>query len=614
MNIRKFIRLFAIFTFVYFCFELKVSAANIDFCDFSSISELDNKYSYGTIFCTETTSIVPLCEVEIEGNDYIANTNEDLIVKITDCAIDEDHDLCDVIVTIDNAIHFYGEDYRNKFRLSYSANIANNTFSTSHVGEIMYIVVPSIHSEKDVTLDYYKAGSNERANINGVCGMVLNLNVPAATGARWIKKNKPTSGFCLGNEAVASQYDAKVYWDTSSNYISINNTYNALECPSRYREGTFKDNVCLIVQDEKASFKIKYGGIDCSLGLVFTSPYKFVNPAPEIIATKSEVLENEEFSIELYQYVPNNYFASILSFINNNNLYTGFELQAIIYNSSIKNIGLPMVENESDQDVSQLFELQIQDGIISASLKPEYLNSRDFYNHLYVLKFPVSYKENNNSLNSQDFGVQGITNISADMQDAGVVITRVKTILSIYETWNDNNNIDNTRGQNSVIDIYNGETQIQIINLNEENSWHEDVEALKYDENGNLLEYRIAKENPQDCYDMWIENLIIYNNLNCLIRVNYIDKYSNIRILDQEILYGIAGGSTTVSIKDFEGYEIEAIPETNVIFDRKEKEVNIYYKRKLPELPAAGSSGMILNYILGEVFLSFGILIYKNGG
>ena len=198
-----------------------------------------------------------------------------------------------------------------------------------------------------------------------------------------------------------------------------------------------------------------YGGTSCGITFCFFSPYQYVTPEPNISVDKDMVYENEEYNVKVSQYVPNNYYANLVKFINLNSYYTSFKIMANVNGYKYKNLDMSKVKvyNSTDNDVSSMFDISLKNETITATLKPEYLEKMNFYNNIYYLKIPLKYIENNDNKTRKDFTVDGFSNISNEEKQAGNVETMVKIDIPIKKVWNDKNNKFNSRPNKIVVDI-----------------------------------------------------------------------------------------------------------------------------------------------------------------
>lgn len=465
----------------------KSEAYTAEFSDFSATSKLNEKYSFGTMFWTEKTEVIPISapytsteSAEKENGlykAYGAEVNQQIKLKITNCAIDEDNDLCDVILTVTPietlkeirtlerwSFYLYtGEELTNfdssgkilvnVLSITKQFNIENRTISTCNPGDLMLFDLNTIFTESKLTLDYYKAGTQNKANINGVAGFISNLNVAAEKFRQY--QHEFTDFFCEGNEAVVPNCNSKIYYDSSSPKTEKSEEWGGVYATNSYVAGNWKNNSCLILEDEKSKFEMLYGGTSCGITFCFFSPYQYVTPEPNISVDKDMVYENEEYNVKVSQYVPNNYYANLVKFINLNSYYTSFKIMANVNGYKYKNLDMSKVKvyNSTDNDVSSMFDISLKNETITATLKPEYLEKMNFYNNIYYLKIPLKYIENNDNKTRKDFTVDGFSNISNEEKQAGNVETMVKIDIPIKKVWNDKNNKFNSRPNKIVVDI-----------------------------------------------------------------------------------------------------------------------------------------------------------------
>ena len=90
--------------------EVQPRAVSVTYKDWADYSRLESRYSYSTLFWTDRTEVENIdCEMVI-GDYYYGTEGKDFQIKITNCAIDMDGDLCDVIISINNIKNFKSQD------------------------------------------------------------------------------------------------------------------------------------------------------------------------------------------------------------------------------------------------------------------------------------------------------------------------------------------------------------------------------------------------------------------------------------------------------------------------------------------------------------------------
>ena len=192
-----------------------------------------------------------------------------------------------------------------------------------------------------------------------------------------------------------------------------------------------------------------------SITFGFFSPYKYSTPNPSISVDKTMVYENEEYNVKVSQYVPNNYYANLVKFVDSNLFYSSFQIIANVNGYKYKNLDLSRVKvfDRENKDVSSMFDISLKDGAFTATLKAEYLENMNFYNNLYYLNIPLQYLKNDEDKTTKDFTVDGYSNISAEKKEAGNVKTMVKIDIPIKKVWNDRNNKFSSRPGKIIINI-----------------------------------------------------------------------------------------------------------------------------------------------------------------
>lgn len=572
-----------------------VQAADSLTHDYSEISVLPNDYSYGTLYWTDDTEI-SFIEDENNTDDYhtvnrygendfgeyavryeqwVANHNKIIGIKITNCAEDKDGDMCDVICKVSNIQPFNAGEDRGDGKHSI-ANIWVGKYRNSNLIEIWF---NASSASGHFSMQYLKHGTNTKASITHVASAIMDIDVLGddSTNKTW----GGAEGFTIDG-ANGEVYYKKGNWIVDVEGEKGVRVPNASVGASGRVENN--DNLHLyssavateVLTD--ATYKLFYSGSGCGIGYVFASPYNFNLGNPVKKVNKSVVSEGEVFNYKITQYVPNNYYADELNFIDNvDGKYTSFTLKDEL-NSNLNLEGTPTIKNENGKDVTSLFNITTDGNTITATAKSENLTNVDFYAHSYTLIIPVSVKS------GTGIDVEKISNVSTT-----VAVTRkgaeTKTSNPVDTNFKYNEKIDAT--------IDNGTTQIidgtNIGNPNSTTTYTKTVKRgdstnievkFKADDIHNIKTVTIDEnqvnlsdctENDDGSYSYFISESNINKDINhnvvvttelkeAIVNVKYVDEDGK-EIATSQILNGKINDEYTSTEKNIPNYELKETPQ-----------------------------------------------------
>ncbi len=411
-----------------------IFAANVTYKDFMDDRTLANDYSYGTLVWNENTQIINMTEdqekvIISETSDvWSAGATQEGIIKfkITNCAVDKDGDMCDAFILVDNVTRFTknvtGRQSRmgtNWFGLTTSDTYidigiqvckgidVSTDFSntSSHIDcNLLRFNFCTEYAYADFHMTYYKAGTETLANIPNVSSFIYDVDV-ANVSTNYL--TEPLKG----NEGVIPLLDSTIYYNTldqDSKFNYLTNEFGGICTPNQYyygydgaafgTTGISKATSAMIVQKTNAQFEITYTGTGCGIFYVFVSaiPYELGNPIKKV--SKANVLEDELFYYNISQYIPNNYYTSLIDLEGTNeNLY----LKLVISDSLDENLELQeniTIKNSKGQDCLSYFEISKENHQLVATVKSDALALKNFYNETYTISLPVKIKKGTTNL------------------------------------------------------------------------------------------------------------------------------------------------------------------------------------------------------------------------
>lgn len=413
---------------------VSIFAASGNSYDFNDISVLDQEYSYGQLVSTESTTILKtenctagLSDTKKQGQNQISvfgcRKDETAEIRITDCSVDADGDLCDAVCTVSNLKPFKNLPATNylapDFGLTFPEhNEENHIYAELVVGtdysdignNLIYFWLKTSAATVDFSMTYYKAGTDTPANISHNTSMFGDIDVPLndTLGAYTEEEEKGNEFVKLLNNNGNFYYNSKYYLEKTNSgtgiYAPLVHSDTGItqkqaddERVHAFGNSNRFDNISGAVMTQElidGSYSFHYGGYGCGLLYAFVSPYTYKLDSPVKEVSKETVKTNEEFVYTISQYVPNNYTSTYLNFIENaGGLYTYFIISDTLEDFLVPN-GTVTVTNESDEDVSHFFDIHLNNQTITAKVKKEFLNSTDFYTHTYKINIPVCTEKN----------------------------------------------------------------------------------------------------------------------------------------------------------------------------------------------------------------------------
>lgn len=407
----------------------KAVAAGETTHDYNELRVLDSEYSYATLFWTDGTEVV-----ELEGNEgikqettaikYDVYPGKKLNIRITKCAVDKDGNLCDVICQVDDVERF--SDANNRENGGY-ATLSIIKYKSS---ELMAFWFNTVSASGNFIMQYVKTGTTTPANITKSVASIGDIDVPHddKTGDLWLG----SEGFTL-SDAQGEVYYKKGNWlvDTENvkgvraPSVSANINKGANDEENITPEGIHKVvnnddldlyNSAVVTEDlgANATFKLFYSGFGCGIIYVFASPYTFELDNPIKRASKTSVTAGEKFNYNITQYVPNNYYASELNFIEGiNGKYSELEIKDTLNNNLTLdgNKDNIKVVDETNKTVDY-FDVTVSNKTVTATAKQDALNNVNFYAHSYTVQIPVMASSSISGTNTASISNTATTKIT----------------------------------------------------------------------------------------------------------------------------------------------------------------------------------------------------------
>lgn len=414
-----------------------------EYFDWSEAKILDKDYSFSTVYLTKKTEFKIVKSagyvhwyetnegIKIPHIDGIKTTQE-LIMLISNCAINKNGDILDVVIKINNVTPF--EEFgSNSIHIMSSVSVPgsqstpNDTDSYKtiniEIGSPILFQLHGSYSSCDFTMTYYKSGtynedtdSGELGNINAVNGFFGDVDVVS---------DKYPDNFFSGNEGFRpNNGSSTIFYDRNHHQLDdanlqgtiLQESDNGLAIKSRPQSpGSFWSKITywypttalMLTKDINSTYTFTYGGVNCGMLYYFASPYPYEISAPTKKATEKEVRQGEQFIYEISQYIPNNYYANLFNFseiydnLHSNSRFTKLTIKDTFDKALDIDKDRITITNESDVDVTDKFNISVNNNELVVTTKEDNFNNSTFYNHTYTIHVPVTLKSD----------ISGITNL-----------------------------------------------------------------------------------------------------------------------------------------------------------------------------------------------------------
>ena len=440
-NLRRSVVMTIIFALLLALVPNVMHAANVTYKGLDDDTFIDTKYSYGSLFWTEGTTVTDIGSTvseehkltKIEADEetdprivggYIikADYQDTIKIKVSKCALDEDGDLCDVVIEVKdiNEAKTLVENENDDFDYSFSLTLKktydvfyNNNLNQYHTydSKFMNIGLQAVNAKAKINLTYYKAGTSTAANINGVAATVYDIDDrpndnPEIESDSLFKENEGIRG--LYNSTI--YHSNSVYLQEMDDGIGVKpSNEEFVPEDAVHREGINKNYSCTITQDQKAKFGVEYSGIGagCGVYLVFVPmlPFKPTPPVKYVDVEKTKV--GGTYNYTATQYIPNNHNIALMdinpSFFEENE---GAEPSVSFYDSIVitdkLDEDLTINETETNKikisdykgdDITDWFVISKENNTVIATVKEDALKNEDLYCNYVNITIPVKVKE-----------------------------------------------------------------------------------------------------------------------------------------------------------------------------------------------------------------------------
>ena len=490
--------------------------------DWNAVKSIDYKYSYSTLFATENTKIEKVDTKGVQWYDgsYLSNkktkaptisnidVNESASFLITNCALDKDGDMLDVLVKIDNVKAYSESD--GKVGISVLSNKINivdqdkpdltNSSDLIENGDLIIFELKSENAYANLSLTYYKSGTFNKSTKTGTLGKIDSVN--ALFGDIDIVGTY-TESFMNGNEGVGIIGGlSKIYYNKDINHqvsepdyrgISLNGdaSNNGIKVQqntaSKKPNGLwFATSATILTDDIKdATYKFTFGGASndaehSKIYFTFNTPYSYTAPKPEYESSTKKVSPGSKFEYKITQYIPNNYHGAELNFnkivneLPSSTTFQKYELSGELDENLIlgdcAECAIKIVD-ESGADASDYFEKKFgENNQYTIKAKAEALNNILFYNHIYYFKIEAQVSDSINGAGSLENENNVTTQVGDEKESSSTTTdTDIKIVYKL------------------TVNYYNDDTKAKIA----------ESEVFEY-ESGTAYETGYAKIDPEE--------------------------------------------------------------------------------------------------------------------
>lgn len=399
---------------------------NTEYHDWSEAKILNQDYSFSTIYLTEKT------EFEIFKNDgkltwiktdsgkelpqiKSIGKNGELVMLITNSAVNKDGEVLDVLIKINNVTSYQSGGSVNalisksfSFAKSQNSPTVGKTMNLD-VGDPILFELKTTYACCDFTMIYYKSGtynyssdSGQLGNINLVNGFFGDIDAPETSQNQFLN-GKEGMRPNVGSSII--YYNKKGRQPTNSTYQDtylqeIDNGIAAKSRPNNTDVVWYATSALILTGDiSDSAYSFTYGGYSCHMIFHFSSPYPYDVVAPIKKVSEKEVRPGQEFTYDIIQYIPNNYYANLFNFSElYNNLYSNSRFTEVTIKDSFdKNLEINKdritITNEIEEEVTEKFDISISDNNLVITSKDDNFNDSTFYSHTYTVHVPVSLKK-----------------------------------------------------------------------------------------------------------------------------------------------------------------------------------------------------------------------------
>ena len=388
---------------------------------------ISSEYSYSTIFYNDNTEFKIIKSAgTITWKENAAGIKipqvtglteqDELILLVTNCAVNKDGKMLDVVIKINNidiwesgSVYFYTHNQILFLNSQKNPNSGGDYSVVPNTGDPISFELGSTTASCDFTMTYYVSGtynsttdSGTLGNVNHINGFYYDIDVPG---------NDEYSDKILGGREGITPIVGKstIYYnknrvqpdnvDTFETYLKeIDNGIAIDTVKGNTNAIWYADGMFMMTEDiNDSTLKFQYGGQGCGIYYIFATPYPYELNAPTKSVTANEITRNQTITYQINQFIPNNYYGSIMNFsemfpnLRNSTRFNLLKITDTIDSNLVIN-GNITVTNMQNEDVTSYFDITTSGNTITATGKSDYFGKLLFYNNKYTINIPVSLK------------------------------------------------------------------------------------------------------------------------------------------------------------------------------------------------------------------------------
>ncbi len=461
---------------------------NTVYKDFSQLGEQNEKYSYSSLVWTSQSQVIYLQGKRDKQHLKDGSQSKSGLIAcrayegdtiqcvITNCGVDADGSVIDVVCTVSNVKSYRGGEYAKPkdtdtaeaddedheasdfvgFRFIGIQYINDQTSPKkgdsdwiesdfTKEGHLVTMLLRASYASCDFDMTYYKSGTynttKQKANVVGVNGFFYDIDVPKTKTV----EGDRSDNLLEGNEGIIPTVGSSTIYYDKNNYdlgndkkVQMKEMDNGLCIESRnmHTNGIWFKTSAYMTTDldegKNGVYGFQYGGDNCGISYNFLSLTAFNDESinkriqeNNQLKTANNVREETQFNYVIQQYIPNNYYGHFVNFDTVYNTivdprYTSFAItDSIPTQLTITNNNNIKVKDELNQDRTDFFTINVSGNNVTVTAKEAKLQEYDFYSHTYSIIVPVQVKKDIGLTNAFDSNGKIINNASYSYQRAG---------------------------------------------------------------------------------------------------------------------------------------------------------------------------------------------------
>lgn len=615
-------------------FNVKVVFAQTSYKPFADVYTMEKDYSNSTLFLSKKTEIKVIKASGSVGTEessgnykfYRTNINEgsELIVLITNSAVNKKGELLDAVVKINNVKKFSAADsgyatFGVKSSYTVAKDVSNPTSTNSYTtknNEPMVLELGTSKATAEINITYYLAGTYKDESNKGNLG-----NVTGASATIWDFDNVASGTYAAerfaGNEGIVPlNGDALIYYNITPTHKNPSYAYeyktedNGIAIKTKQGGNVdslnYENMVFLKTNITDSTFKLSFGGETGNLFLTFASPYPYNLNMPTKTVDVKEAISGKVFHYNIMQYVPNNYYGTIFGLqkvfdnMYSNTRYTSFKIWETFNKNLEINTKDIKVTNELGEDVTSYFTFTVDsNNKMTGIVNSDTFDKAEFYGHAYNVSVPITLKEDVKEISkitSDKTYVQAIKNnakLVSQSEDKTSYTVNYKVKYKVTTNYIDYDTKEKIK-----------DSVVEEKDLNEKYiTNYKDIDDTKW----GLVEL------PKNYSGTVKENVDVnyYFRKKYKVTVNFYEQGTTNKVAESQVLYYYMGDEYTTNYDNVEkSWEVAETPDNaKGKITGEDIEVNYYFTEVIIENPPTGAIAIPF-FLIGLFFI--GVIFYKS--